>query len=101
MSNQEINIDEYNELLASGNMGMVLISATWCNPCTQFKPQVTQLAKDNDLTFHLLDADKSNVSGVESIPTLILYKDGKVVKQLSGVKANDEVLKVYKELAGK
>ena len=73
--------------------GVVLVDfwATWCGPCRMQGPIVEQVAEQlkGKVVVGKLDVDAAqNVArkfGIESIPTLILFKDGKLVQQFVGV----------------
>ncbi len=64
--------------------------ATWCGPCKMLSPLVEELAgeKSEQLNVAKIDVDEnqavSSQFGIMSIPTLILFKGGKPVKQLVG-----------------
>ncbi|MBN9392618.1 MAG: thioredoxin [Chloroflexi bacterium] len=64
--------------------------ATWCGPCKMLSPLVEELAgeKSEQLNVAKIDVDEnqavSSQFGIMSIPTLILFKDGKPVKQMVG-----------------
>ena len=64
--------------------------ATWCGPCKMLSPLVEELAgeRSEQLNVAKIDVDEnqavSSQFGIMSIPTLILFKDGKPVKQLVG-----------------
>ena len=64
--------------------------ATWCAPCKALTPVIEELADDFDgkVKFGKVNVDENPETpgkyGVRGIPTLILFKDGKVVDQLVG-----------------
>jgi len=64
--------------------------AVWCGPCKAIAPIMTELAAEYDgkLKVGKLDIDNNQeVSvkyGIRSIPTLLLFKDGKIVDQIVG-----------------
>jgi thioredoxin 1 len=64
--------------------------ATWCAPCRMIAPVLEEIAAENEgrLTIAKLDVDSNpGVAasyGIQSIPTLILFKDGKPVERLVG-----------------
>jgi thioredoxin 1 len=64
--------------------------APWCGPCKMLAPTFEALAKDyqGKLVFAKLDTDESPKTamslGIQSIPTLILFKDGKQVERMTG-----------------
>ncbi len=64
--------------------------ADWCAPCKMIAPMVEDLANEYDgkVTFVKLDVDANPETsmkfGIRSIPTLLLFKDGKPVDQVIG-----------------
>jgi thioredoxin 1 len=64
--------------------------AAWCGPCRMIAPILEQLAVEYEgkLTVAKLDVDANPRSaarfGVRSIPTLLFFKDGKLVDQVIG-----------------
>lgn len=64
--------------------------ADWCGPCKMIAPVVEELAQEYDGKFEFtkLDVDANPQTamqfGVRSIPTLLLFKDGKVAEQVIG-----------------
>jgi|TARA_B110001454_G_scaffold146210_1_gene135713 thioredoxin 1 len=64
--------------------------ADWCGPCKMVAPVVEELAAEYDGTvkFAKVDVDANPVTagkyGVRSIPTLLIFKDGKPVGQVVG-----------------
>jgi thioredoxin 1 len=82
------NFDE--EVLKSNDPVMVDFWATWCGPCVLAGPVVDQLATDyaGKITIGKLDVDANQgvaqKYGVMSIPTVILFKDGKEVARKVG-----------------
>ncbi len=64
--------------------------ATWCGPCRMVAPIVEELAEEYDgrLKVGKVDVDTqqkiASDFGIRSIPTLLLFKDGKVADQIVG-----------------
>ena len=79
-----------NEVLDSQTPVLVDFWAVWCGPCKIIAPIVEELAKEYDgkMKFGKLDVDNNpQVSmqyGIRSIPTLLVFKGGKVVDQIVG-----------------
>lgn len=68
--------------------------AQWCGPCQMIKPLIDELAdkyKGKPVKIGKLDVDANTETAqkyeVMSIPTLIFFKQGKIVKQLNGVQS--------------
>lgn len=79
-----------NEVLDSQTPVLVDFWAVWCGPCKMIAPVIEELAKEYDgkMKFGKLDVDNNpQVSmqfGIRSIPTLLVFKGGKVVDQIVG-----------------
>lgn len=64
--------------------------ATWCGPCLAIAPMIEELAKDMEGTAIVgkLDVDNNpqvaSTFGIRGIPTLLVFKDGKVAEQFVG-----------------
>ncbi len=73
--------------------------AEWCGPCKMIAPVLLELANEYDgkLKITKLDVDTNPATamayGVRSIPTLILFKDGKPVERIVGFMPKDRLLK--------
>jgi len=74
--------------------------AEWCGPCRMLAPVLEQLAKDYDGRVRVgkLNVDDHSAIatryGVMSIPTLLLFKEGKVVEQYIGSTSRDNLAKI-------
>src|SRR5664279_470764 len=72
--------------------GVVLVDfwATWCGPCKMIAPIVEQIASEYDGKLKVGKVDVDNNPevplkfGIRSIPTLMIFKGGKVVEQIIG-----------------
>jgi len=78
------------EVLESNIPVLVDFWANWCSPCKMIAPIVEELAKEyaGKIKIGKLDVDSNSNSaskyGVMSIPTLIFFKGGRVMEQVSG-----------------
>ncbi|MBR3210607.1 MAG: thioredoxin [Bacilli bacterium] len=78
--------------------GKVLVDcyATWCGPCKMLAPIVEEVAKENtSCKFYKLDVDEAeNIAkeyGIMSIPTLLLFEDGKLIQKHVGFLSKDDL----------
>lgn len=83
--------------------GLVLVDffATWCGPCRMQSAVIEEVLETNpEINVLKIDVDESpNVArqfGIMSIPTLILMKDGQVLKKHVGLLQNDDLIDFYK-----
>ncbi len=96
-----LNITKNNfqsEVLDSTTPVLVDFWASWCGPCRMLTPVVDQIAQENA---GALKVAKVNVDdepqlaaqfGVMSIPTLVLFRDGRPVSKSVGVKPKQAIL---------
>lgn len=93
---QILQADDTNfeaEVVQASGVVLVDFSATWCGPCKRLEPLVHEIADDYSgrLKVVKVDIDKAPTTAakfaVMAVPTLIFFRDGKVVDQLSGLVA--------------
>ena len=79
-----------SEVIESPLPVLVDLWATWCGPCRMVAPIVEELAQEYEgrLKVGKLDVDSEQKIagnyGIRSIPTLLIFKEGKVVDQIVG-----------------
>ena len=88
--------DFKNEVVESDRPVLVDFWANWCQPCHMLAPIVEQLADEyaGRITVAKVDTDANRDLSLEyainSLPTLLLFKDGEVVERLIGVRTRSE-----------
>ena len=86
------------DVLKSDKTVVVDFWATWCGPCKMVAPILDEIAGEHSatLTVAKLDIDANPATArdyqVMSIPTMIVFKDGKPVKQIVGAKPKAALL---------
>lgn len=91
------------EVLKSEKPVLIDFWAPWCGPCKAIGPVIEELAgelKDSVkvMKMNVDDNQKTAVNfGVRSIPTIILFKDGKVVDSIIGLVAKEKILELVKK----
>lgn len=91
------------EVLENKKPVLVDFYATWCGPCKMMAPIVEELAKDmkDDVKIVKVNIeDSEDVAGkygIMSIPTFVLFKNGKAVEQASGAMPKEKLLAFIKK----
>lgn len=102
---EKITAENFDEKVLNGN-GLVLVDlyADWCGPCKMLAPTVEAIAEElsGKLTVGKLNIDENpsiaDRYGVMSIPTLILFKDGKEENRLVGLQSKEAIFRVVQTL---
>jgi len=83
--------------------GTVLVDfwASWCGPCRMLSPIVDQIAEENpEIKVAKVNVDDDGELAAQfsvmSIPTLIVFKNGKAVSQSLGVRPKAQILEMLK-----
>lgn len=102
MKSIEVKDDMLKETLAKEGITVLDFWAPWCGPCRMVGPIIDQLAAANeDIQVGKVNIDENGTSaasfGIRSIPTIIIFKDGEKVKQVSGVQPLTELQKIVEE----
>ncbi len=96
----QATIGNLPELLRNGKPVVVDFWANWCPPCHVMAPILRGLAKEFDgrVTFAKVDVqnnrDLAAQFNIKSIPTLLLFKNGKEWDRLTGFKGRSELRKL-------
>ncbi len=95
----------FNELIQSEKPVLVDFFAEWCGPCKMMAPILTEVKKEigDAASIVKVDVDKSPQAAhefqVQGVPTLILFKKGKVLWRQSGVVPKNGLLGVIKKFS--
>lgn len=86
-----------SEVLDSDKPVLVDFWATWCGPCQMLTPVLSQIAENHkdDLKVGKINVDEqpelAERYGISSIPSIILFKNGKAVRNTVGYKTKEQL----------
>ena len=87
----------FQEVILGNALVLVDFWADWCNPCKFLDPELEHLAKEYEdkILFAKMDVDEhtkvASEFGIMTIPTLILFKDGKEIERIRGAVPKEQI----------
>jgi len=87
-----LDTEKFDEVINKEKLVLIDFWATWCAPCRMLAPVIEKIADqyEGKLVVGKVDIDEQQELairyGIQSIPTVVLFKDGKVVAKEIGVK---------------
>lgn len=91
-------MEKFNDVINSGQLVLVDFFATWCQPCKMMHPILEQVKSvlSNRIRIIKVDVDKNEITAsqyrIQSVPTLMLFRNGEVLWRTSGVVEKTELL---------
>ncbi len=99
-------MEKFNDIIKGNQLTLVDFFATWCAPCKAMHPVLEQLKEyvGEGIRIIKIDVDKnqalSNAYGIQSIPTLMFFKSGKMLWRQSGAMRLPDLKRVVDEVQG-
>lgn len=87
----------------SSKLILVDMYADWCGPCKMIEPIIEEIAKDYEQNLEVIkvNVDENPVSaaayGVRSIPTLLVFDKGELVKKQSGAIPKKVIIELFEK----
>lgn len=101
MSTIKITNENFNSLINDEKTTLVDFYAEWCGPCKALSPVIDEIASETkDMNVGKvnvdLERDLALKFGVRSIPTMIVFRNGKEINRLVGFLPKEEILSKVK-----
>ena len=96
-------MSKFSEILAQSKPVLIDFFAEWCGPCKTMAPILKEVKEtlNGDAIILKVDVDKNqNIAsklGIRGVPTLVLYKNNKIVWRQSGVVPKDMLVNKVRE----
>ena len=90
-------METFGDLIKNKQPVLVDFHATWCGPCKMMAPELQKFAQMNTgkLRVVKIDIDKNQKAAqqfnIQGVPTLILFKEGKVLWRQSGALSSQQI----------
>ena len=91
-------MEKFNEMINGEQLTLVDFFATWCGPCKMMHPILEQLKEKmgDDIRILKVDVDKNEALSmqyrIQSVPTLMLFKKGKMLWRQSGAMSMNDLM---------
>jgi thioredoxin 1 len=100
---QNLSIPEFRDRIKKNKPVLVDFWTTWCGPCKVIEPLLEELSQEyhRSLDIFKVNLDEAQELGGELeilvVPTLILFREGKILNRHSGAGSKDLLERVFKE----
>lgn len=98
----ELTAENFNEEVLESDLPVLVdFWATWCGPCRMMAPIVSEIAKEYDgkVAVGKVNVDDepelASAFGIESIPTLMVFKNGELTDTLVGLRKKEDIVKLF------
>lgn len=97
MSTIKINDENFkDEVINSNKTTIVDFYADWCGPCKMMSPIIDEISENKEIKVGKVNVDESQQLAIKynimSIPTILVFKKGELVKSFVGVHDKNEIL---------
>ena len=96
-------MESFNDIIRGNQLTLVDFFATWCGPCKMMQPVLEQLKQQlgDSIRIIKIDVDKNEALAlryrIQSVPTLMLFKNGENVWRQSGAMRLDDLKRLISQ----
>ena len=98
-----VDLTSFEESIGDSKLTMVDFYATWCGPCMQMDPFVKEIKLEKKDLVNVIQVDTDKFTDIaekyqiDALPTLIFFKDGKIVHREVGGRSKEDLLKLIEQ----
>ena len=99
---QQISAAEFeSKVLGASEPVLVDFFATWCGPCKMMAPTIDEVSQEmaGKASVYKIDIDEApqiaQQLGIMSVPTFMVFKDGKIASQTIGAQPKENILALF------
>lgn len=99
---QQISATEFeSKVLGASEPVLVDFFATWCGPCKMMAPTIDEVSQEmaGKASVYKIDIDEApqiaQQLGIMSVPTFMVFKDGKIASQTIGAQPKENILALF------
>ena len=95
-------MEQFNDVIFSGQLVLADFFATWCQPCKMMHPILLEAKAElgDAVRIVKVDVDKHEATaaryGIRSVPTLMIFRNGEMLWRQSGVVAKDDLVRIVR-----
>ena len=100
---KELNDNNFKEEIEKSKLALVDFYAVWCGPCGMQSEILNRMESSRSLKFDIMKVNVDEAESIsrdyniQSIPTLIIFKNNECVKTIVGLTSEDEIMQIMQE----